>query len=91
MNSWSTKLGFIMLGVLLYALPSTVWAKQEPLDWKTHGLVALLIATVASVVIVIRNKALDTVTAKIMIFGIYFWVIIFFQAILYGLYYGLVR
>lgn len=80
-----------MVALFLLFLPSTVWAKQEPLDWKTHGLIALVIAITVSVVIVMRNKALDSKTAKIMVFGIYFWVFIFLQAVLYGLYYGLIR
>lgn len=87
MRSW--HLLVISMGLLI--LPQWAWAKQEPLDWKTHGLIALTIAVVISVFLVMRNQRLDSKTAKIMVFGIYFWLIIFAQAILYGVYYGMFR
>ncbi|WP_144392055.1 hypothetical protein [Pleionea sediminis] len=75
---------------LLWIVPSSMNA-AEPLDWKTHGLIALTIAICLSVGLIWKNKELDTAPARIMAFGVYFWVIIFSQAILYGLYYGFVR
>ena len=71
--------------------PLSVFAAAEPLDWKTHGLVAMAISVITSVALVVRNKKLESVHAKIMVFGIYFWVVIFLEASLYGLYYGLLR
>jgi branched-subunit amino acid transport protein AzlD len=75
---------------LLLVLPSAALA-AEPLDWKTHGISALVIAVVVSLALVWRNKSLTSSTAKILMFGLYFWVTVFAEAILYGAYYGLLR
>ncbi len=80
----------LFLFTLLLLLPSTAFA-AEPLDWKTHGVIAFLIAVSVSVFFIRRNKSYNTVTAKMMAFGVYFWVLIFLQAILYGIYYGYFR
>jgi uncharacterized membrane protein len=71
--------------------PLNAYAAAEPLDWKTHGLMAMVISIVTSIILVVRNKKLESVHAKIMVFGIYFWVIVFLEASLYGLYYGFIR
>lgn len=79
-----------VVGLMLWGLPSMAFSVEQ-LDWKTHGLVALSIAVLVSIGLIWRNKELNSVTARIMAFGVYFWVLVFFQAILYGLYYGFVR
>jgi hypothetical protein len=76
---------------LLLSVPSLALAAAEPLDWKIHGVTALVIAIVLSIFFIKRNKELSSTTAKLMAFGVYFWVIIFAEAILYGAYYGLIR
>ncbi len=70
--------------------PSYAYA-VEKLSWGTHGLMALSIATLVSIVLVARHKALTHWLGRILTFGLYFWVLIFFQAILYGIYYGFFR
>ncbi|NVJ49343.1 MAG: hypothetical protein HWE13_08450 [Gammaproteobacteria bacterium] len=88
---WSARFHLILITLALSIMPQWLFAKQEPLDWKTHGLIALAIATLGAIGLVMRNKKLDTVTAKIMVFGVYFWLLVFAQAILYGIYYGTLR
>ncbi len=80
----------LSLCLLIMIMPSLAFA-AEPLDWKTHGVAALIIAVIASLILIKKNKELSSITAKIMAFGVYFWVIVFAEAILYGAYYGLIR
>lgn len=80
----------LIVFLLVILMPSMAFA-AEPLDWKTHGMAALVIAVVLSLFFIKRNKELSSTTAKMMAFGVYFWVIVFAEAILYGAYYGLIR
>lgn len=47
----------------------------------------LAVSIVGSIFLVKRNQSLDQRVAKIMMFGLYFWLLTFAQAILYSLIY----
>ena len=71
-------------------MPQLAFAAQR-LEWKTHGLIALLLSTVGAIVLVKRNKDIQSTMGSIMGFGLYFWVIMFTLAIIYGALYALLR
>ncbi|MCO7225621.1 hypothetical protein [Pleionea sp. CnH1-48] len=83
-------LNSLLVVLVLWAIPQTVWA-VEPLDWKTHGLGALVIATIGAIILAKRNPRIESVHGHIFGFGIYFWVIMFTEAILYSIYYVTLR
>ena len=47
----------------------------------------LVVSIVASFLLVKRNRSLDQQVVKIMMFGLYFWVFTFIQAVVYALIY----
>ncbi len=67
-------------------LPQTAWAAQEKLPWWGILLLVSSISTAISVVLVWKNKKLETFTEKAMGFGAWFWFIIFLQIMVYGFY-----
>ncbi len=82
------KLFFISL---LFAITPSLALAVERLDWKTHGITALVIAVVGAMIWVRLNKNIQTTAGRIMGFGLYFWILVFLQAMLYGLMYGISR
>ncbi|MGR9107165.1 MAG: hypothetical protein ACU843_09575 [Gammaproteobacteria bacterium] len=51
------------------------------------SVILLTVSVIGSLLLVKRNRALDQRVTKIMMFGLYFWVLTFAQAILYVLVY----
>ena len=49
------------------------------------GVVIGLIATLGSIVIIRRNSSQQPMQVKVVLFGIYFWGLVFFQLVVFGL------
>jgi len=64
------------------------WAHAaDILPWKTYLFVAIAIAAVAATILSLRNKNAETRVSKILLAGLYFWVIMFAEMIvLAGIY-----
>lgn len=48
------------------------------------GVVILLMATLVGIVIVRRNSPQQPMQVKVVLFGIYFWGLVFFQLVVFG-------
>jgi len=53
----------------------------------TTGLIILVLSLLGGLVLVIYNKALDQTLYKILMFGLYFWMLVFLQGIFASLIY----
>ncbi len=83
------KLSWILLILCIALLPNTAFAAKDDLPWWGVLLLVSSISTAISVVLVWRNKKLETFTEKAMGFGAWFWFIIFLQVMVYGFYIGI--
>lgn len=82
------KISHILLIGLLSFLSMPVQAAQGGQPWYMLLLVVVVISTIASSALVWRNKKYQTMTEKAMLFGAWFWFLIFIQVMLYGFYIG---
>lgn len=53
----------------------------------TTGLIILVLSVLGGLILVRRNKALDQTLYKILMFGLYFWLLVFLQGIIASLIY----
>ncbi|HEY8094529.1 MAG TPA: hypothetical protein VIE65_00350 [Methylobacter sp.] len=54
------------------------------------GAVIALLATLGGIVIVRRNSPEQPIPVKVVLFGVYFWGLVFLQSVVFGLlFYGL--
>lgn len=49
------------------------------------GVVIVLVATLGGIVIVRRNSSQQPIQVKAVLFGLYFWGLVFFQLVIVGL------
>lgn len=50
-----------------------------------NGVVILLMAAVGGIVMVRRNSLQQPIPVKAVLFGLYFWGLVFFQLVVFGL------
>lgn len=50
----------------------------------------LAVSILGSIILVRRNRSLDQRVARIMMFGLYFWLLVFVQVIIYALAYRVI-
>jgi hypothetical protein len=55
------------------------------------GVAILLVATLGGIVMVRRNSSQQPSQVKVVLFGIYFWGLVFFQLVIFGLGYYWVK
>jgi hypothetical protein len=49
------------------------------------GAAVMLVATLGGIVMVRRNSSQQAFQVKVVLFGIYFWGLVFFQLVVFGL------
>lgn len=76
----------LILAIVLALFSTPVWAAQM-VAWKSYLAVIMLIALVAATIISVRNKKAEGRLAKILLAGLYFWVITFAELIILALIY----
>jgi len=76
----------IILTILLLLI--SPWAQAaEMIAWKSYLAVVMGIALVAGTILSLRNKKAESRASKILLAGLYFWVITFAQLIILALIY----
>jgi len=74
--------------VLILLLTISPWAQAAPMvAWKSYLAVVMGIALFAGTILSIRNKKAESRASKILLAGLYFWVITFAELIVLALVY----
>jgi NADH:ubiquinone oxidoreductase subunit 6 (subunit J) len=76
----------LSLAGLLLLLSPPVYA-ADMVAWKSYLAAIMLIALVAGTILSLRNKKAESRLAKILLAGLYFWVITFAELIILALIY----
>ncbi len=75
------------MGVFLLISPPVFAAGQTP--WKTYLFVVMTISLVVSSVASFRNQKAESTLAKLLLAGLYFWILTFAQLMVLALIYYL--
>ena len=76
---------FWMLNGLLLTLPATAQASTSDWFWPGFSLMIAL-SIVTAIIITQRFKQLESTGMKVLTFGLFFWVVMFAQAIIYAVF-----
>ena len=81
------KFGSISLFfVVLMVISPNVWA-ADVVPWKTYLFSAMSIAMVIGLILAFKNPKAESTPAKLLLAGLYFWVITFAELIILALLY----
>lgn len=75
--------------VILMLIVSPVAHAAEMVSWKSYLISVMGIALVGATILSLRNKKAEGRAAKILLAGLYFWVITFSELIILALIYQL--
>lgn len=87
MNSNNSLL--MLMAILIAIFSPTAFASDIRIQWHLYLLGITLISTLVALLITYRKKNVESTGIRVMIWGIYFWVVTFIQLILLSLLYVL--
>lgn len=85
-GSMSKFITISLLFLLLMSVSPYAWA-AETVAWKTYLLSAMSIAMVIGAFLAFRNPKAESTPAKLLLTGLYFWIITFAELIVLALLY----
>lgn len=87
MKNWGSIL-LLTLGLLVFS--AFAHASSGRIPWHLYLIGMGIISTVIAIIITSRKKNLENTGIRILVWGVYFWIVTFIQLILLSLIYVLV-
>lgn len=84
MQSKSDNFLKIVLASALMVTSPLALAASEKMPWMTYLFIGLTISLVVASILSIRNKSAESLAIKLLLGGVYFWVITFIQLMVFS-------
>lgn len=81
------KTRILLLASPLLTLSTPALAKSTTQDWFLPAMLAMVVISIIGGILITRQfKALESKGMQVLVFGLFFWVVMFAQGIIYALF-----